>query len=68
MFIKEGDAAAGPKLLPAAAKKLQASGKKPAPLSAGPGGKEAKFAQGPGGKVLEYHKQAEFGAKKFIKP
>lgn len=61
MFIKEGDA--GPKLLPAAAKKLQASGKKSA-LDLPNNGAKSKFD----GKIVDYHKQAEFGAKKFIKP
>jgi hypothetical protein len=64
MFIKEG--AAGPKLLPAAAK-LRASGakSKAGPLSVTT---ECKSRSHEESKVKEYHKQAEFGAKKFIKP
>jgi len=59
MFLKEGDA--GPKLLPAAAKKLQASGKKGALDT-------SKFAKPSEQRVEDYRKQGEFGAKKFIKP
>jgi hypothetical protein len=59
MFVKEGDT--GPKLLPAAAKKLQASGKK-STLDT------SKFQKCDGPKVQDSRKQGEFGAKKFIKP
>jgi len=59
MFLKEGDA--GPKLLPAAAKKLQASGKKTALDT-------SKFGAKCDDKVKDSRKQGEFGAKKFIKP
>ena len=64
MFVKEGDT--GPKLLPAAAK-LRAAGSKSKGGALVVGGADSKKLMH-SEKVKEYHKQAEFGAKKFIKP